>query len=55
MAPKGPLPAPSAAKDLEEALQNLEQHFTGLKAELLQAAKTILGVGFDPADKLSRR
>ena len=54
MAPKGPLPAPSAAKDLEEALQNLEQHFTGLKAESLQAAKTILGVGFDPADKLSR-
>jgi hypothetical protein len=54
MAPAGPLPAPSEAKDLEERLETLTQHFTGLKAAALQAAKTILGDGFDPADKPSR-
>lgn len=54
MAPKGPLPTPSAAKDLEKTLQDLEQHFTDLKAQALQAARTTLGMGFDPADKASR-
>lgn len=54
MAPAGPLPAPSDATDLEGKLETLIQHFTGLKADALQAAKTILGDGFDPADKPSR-
>lgn len=54
MAPAGPLPAPSDAKDLEKKLETLAQHFIGLKADALQAAKTILGDGFDPADKPSR-
>jgi len=54
MAPTGPLPAPSDAKDLEERLETLGKHFTSLKADALEAAKTILGNGFDPADKPSR-
>ena len=54
MAPKVPLAGPSAAKDLEENLQNLEQHFTNLKSEALIAARTILGLKFDPSNKQSR-
>lgn len=54
MAPENPLPVPSDAKGLEEKLKTLEQHFTDLKADALKAAKTILGEGFDPADKQSR-
>lgn len=54
MVPSDPLPSPSDAKDLEKRLQTLEQHFTDLKADALQSAKTILGVAFDPADKQSR-
>jgi predicted ATPase len=54
MKPADPLPAPSAAKDLEEKLRSLESHFTGLKAEALKSAQTILGAGFDPTDESAR-
>jgi hypothetical protein len=54
MAPPEPLPAPSAAQDLEQKLAALEDHFNKLKARALTAAQTILGPGFDPADKNAR-
>jgi len=54
MAPSEPLPAPSASKELENSLADLEQYFSNLKAEALKAAQTILGPGFDPTNKASR-
>lgn len=54
MAPSKPLPAPSAAPDLERELAELEGHFNTLKADALSAAQTILGAAFDPADKNAR-
>jgi hypothetical protein len=54
MAPVDTLPVPSASPDLEKSLETLERHFNDLKAEALRAAQTILGSGFDPADKASR-
>jgi hypothetical protein len=54
MVPSAPLPTPSASKELESGLADLEQHFSNLKAEALKAAQTILGSGFDPTDKAAR-
>ncbi len=54
MAPSESLPTPSAAKDLEQRLTALENHFSALKADALVAAQTILGTDFDPADKNAR-
>jgi hypothetical protein len=54
MAPPEPLPAPSAAQDLEQKMAALEDHFNARKADALTAAQTILGTGFDPADKNAR-
>jgi hypothetical protein len=54
MAPPEPLPTPSSEQDLEPKLGVLQEHFNNLKAAALAAAQTILGVGFDPADKNSR-
>jgi hypothetical protein len=54
MAPPEVLPTPSAAADLEQKLAALDSHFNVLKAEALTAARTILGPGFDPADKNAR-
>lgn len=54
MAPREPLPVPSAAQDIEQKLVTLENHFNALKADGLSAAQTILGAGFDPTDKKAR-
>jgi hypothetical protein len=54
MRPSDPLPAPSAAQDLEQKLAGLNDHFNSLKAEALTAAQMILGLGFNPADKNAR-
>lgn len=54
MTPADPLPIPSAAKDLEQKLTDLEGHFNDLKAKALAAAQTILGPSFDPADEDAR-
>ncbi len=54
MAPSEVLPVPSTAQDLERKLAALESHFDALKADALAAAQTILGSGFDPADKNAR-
>jgi hypothetical protein len=54
MAPAEPLPVPSGAENLEQNLAALEGHFNTLKAAALTAAQTILGPGFDPADKDAR-
>jgi hypothetical protein len=54
MAPVDPIPAPSAANDVEAKLQALEQHFIDLKAKALAQAQTILGTGFDPNDEAAR-
>lgn len=51
MSPPEPLPIPSAASDLEQKLQSLQQHFEALKASRLSTAQTILGSNFDPTDK----
>jgi hypothetical protein len=54
MVPPWPLPTPSAVKELEQKLTDQESHFNALKAEALIAAQTIIGPGFDPADKNAR-
>jgi hypothetical protein len=53
MAPPELLPSPSA-HDLERKLKGLEEHFNALKANGLTAAQTILGLGFNPANKEAR-
>jgi hypothetical protein len=45
---------PSAAKELEQNLASLEDHFEKLKAAALTSAQTVLGATFDPLDKQSR-
>jgi AAA domain len=54
MAPLEPLPLPSTSQDLEHKLGGLEDHFNAQKARALAAAQTILGPGFDPANKNAR-
>jgi len=54
MSPGRPLPAPSTDIGIEAELDELDEHFNGLKARALKAAQTILGDGFDPTDKSAR-
>ncbi|MBX5192633.1 AAA family ATPase [Rhizobium sp. NZLR3b] len=54
MAPKVPVPPPSASRDLEEQLTALTSHFSALKADAFRDAQQIFGPAFDPSDKAAR-
>ncbi|GAB1716955.1 MAG: hypothetical protein NTAFB05_19970 [Nitrobacter sp.] len=54
MKPECDYPAPSASKDVEEAVDKLMQHFNKKKSSALDAAKLVLGEAFNPDDAQAR-
>jgi recombinational DNA repair ATPase RecF len=49
-----PIPIPSDDTLIEETLATVEAHFENAKGDAFQAAKSILGDGFDPTDRSQR-
>jgi len=54
IAPAKVVPVPSDDSSIETALADITRHFEAAKAGAFEAARGILGAGFDPADASSR-